>query len=144
MRTLSYPESDHDKKKAAETAKRTGGYNDFPPGWRKMTVDEFAKSIFFSQDPSFIENRQMLHKDPDGSFSRTQGPMVGAILYHFFDQTGIGIVSDYWKGTVSYFHFGCDHEFEQKSNEGENRALCPTLLHCPKCDFTQGKPDSSD
>jgi hypothetical protein len=60
------------------------------------------------------------------------------------DQTGIGIVNEYWKGKVTYFAFGCDHDFEEKQNIGKNKALCPTLLVCKTCGFTQGKPDSSD
>lgn len=93
-----------------------GRYNDYPPGWRKLTQKQFAQSLFFTFSPVLVEYRQMLHR------SMRHEPAVSAHLYFMHDNSGFSIVADYWKGTVNYYAFGCDKPHQ-------NRTMCE------KCGF---------
>lgn len=112
------------------------GYNDAPKGWRQITEAEFARSIFFSHDPQKTETRQILRVE-----GKQASAMIPARLYWFWDKTGIAIVNDFWKRSVTYYAFGCDHELvrAEKSPFPGN----PDALRCTKCDFVCGRPDSS-
>lgn len=93
------------------------GYNDPPFNFKPLTEEQFAQSGFRSQGIAAIEFRQMF----------VNGKMVEARLFWFADGTGVAISSDYWKGKVQYFSFGCNHHFESKTL-GANRKQ-----HCDKC-----------
>lgn len=73
-----------------------GNFNDFPPNWKKITVEAFAKSDYFSWTPVLFEYRQMLEKSE----------MVEARLNWMPSGLGYAIVNDYWGGTVQFFVFG--------------------------------------
>lgn len=108
-----------------------GGYNDFPPGWRKMTDAEFAKSHLLAEKPVSVETRQMVDdKHPK---------MVEAKLFFLYDNQGYAIGVDYWKGKVQFYHFGCDHEWGPRRNIGN----CLNDYTCTKCGQVN-RVDSSD
>jgi len=108
-----------------EWLKLTGGYNDYPPGWRRITTKQFAQSKFFSFNPVWVETRQMLSKAPGA-----KGSMTPAILHHYWDDTGVAMVHDYRKGTVYYYAFGCAHDY--------------TTGKCSKCGRSADNFDTSD
>lgn len=106
-------------------------YNDLPFNWKPMTEDEFAKSGFVNGNWSRVEFRQMYPKTFDGK--RDIGSrMIEARLFWLNDDTGIAIVTDYWKGKVNFYKFGCHHSLkhEKFSVEGPN-----TCVNC-KSDIT--------
>lgn len=121
--------------------KRWGRFNDFPPGWHRITQKQFAQSHFFTYDADAIEFRQMHPKD-----GRT---VVQAKLYFFFDGRGYGIVNDYYKGKIEYYAFGCPgHEWGGKFTEEEKQqsahlGRCMTAYKCKLCGHFQ-IVDSSD
>lgn len=113
-----------------------GNYNDFPPGWAKLTEAEAAKSKFFQCTPWLAESRQMYVRNAQGI---PHGPMTAATLYHFSDGTGIAASADYWAGKVSWFKFGlCEHDY---LSQGDGH--CQHKLTCKKCGHTY-YTDSSD
>lgn len=118
-----------------------GGWNDFPPAWRELTEEQFAKSMFFTYTPVMHEFRQMLDR------SKPQQPAMSATLYHMHDGTGFSIVNDFWAGKVRFYTFGCDHEYGDASEELRRRGI---RLHqgehagfCKKCGHLR-IVDSSD
>ena len=113
-----------------------GGFNAFPPGWRELTQADFAKSAYFTYSPELVEYRQMY----DSGGLRVGGqPAVSAHLNFLHDNTGFAIVNDFWKGTVKFFAFGCDHEFVDGSAEAERRQIRrfypDNARYCPKCNY---------
>jgi len=130
------PPKDHEEK--------WGSYNDFPPGWTKITIKELVQDTRFSSyAPLFIEHRQML---PTSGKNRT---MVDAWLYFYDDGTGIGIVCNYWGEKISYFRFGCKHTYQGiSSEECQKRGIyhggrCYHVSVCTKCGHLN-VVDSSD
>lgn len=132
-----------------ETAKHRetyGGYNDFPPNWRKLTEKEFAQSQFFSYSPTLVEHRQML---PPGGLRPGGKPALTARLYFYSDGSGLAMSNDYWKGKVQYFAFAaCVHEY-RRPTEAEHEAgvvrpaRCFHVSICDKCHHVHAV-DSSD
>lgn len=124
----------------------TSEFNQFPDGWRELTEAQFSRSAFFTYAPERREMRQM-HPEPGTNDParlagegerRTAGVAMQATLYHFADQTGVALVSEYWRGKVRFFAFGCDHAFEDLDDvHGDRR------LKCPKCGLVTYRPDSS-
>ena len=126
---------------AAHQAK-WGGYNDVPPGWRKISQKELVQRTHFrSYSPEFTEFRQMI-VDPNK-------PMVDAHLQFYWDGTGVGIVSDYWKGTVTFYAFGCDHDYREMGQDEcrkhgiQHFGRCWHVSECTKCGNINAV-DSSD
>lgn len=117
--------------------------NDFPVGWREITVGEFARSDFFTYSPIYMEYRQMHSKD------RPTFKMTAAKLFHFSDGTGIAMEQDYWGEDVIYYKFGCDHSYDElSSKESHNRGIkhfgmCFHVYECSKCSHVMSQ-DSSD
>lgn len=93
---------DHDMSKADREAHvaLNGGFNDYPPKWREINADTFAKSRHFAFAPVLREYRQMYH--PEGKWNEA----LSARLEWQFDGTGYAVVNDYWKGTVKFYTFG--------------------------------------
>jgi hypothetical protein len=107
-------------------------YNDLPFNWKPMTEDEFAKSGFVNGNWSRVEFRQMYPKTFDGK--RDVGSrMIEARLFWLNDDTGIAIVSDYWKGKVNFYKFGCHHSLKNEKFSVESQNTC---IHC-KSDISQ-------
>lgn len=121
-----------------------GDGNQFPKGWREISMEEFATSRFFSHHPKYIEHRQMC-KDDDGKFMGQ--PAVCCTLYHNEDGTGFSIVQQ-WEQVkpyskrithVKFFAFGCKHDFKELGSK-EARAkgithhgMCWHVNECQKC-----------
>ena len=122
----------HTDKKAPDGT----GYNDFPKGWRKITQEEFVKGPFFSYNPTMAEFRQMYDKTQENWHYK---PALQAGLYWFHDGTGVAMETDYWKGTITYYAFGCEHEYVHTAKLGR----CYNEYKCSKCDHIQ-RIDSSD
>ncbi len=102
-----------------------GGYNDFPPGWRKIKPSEFAQSLFFTFPPTLIEYRQMMNNA--GTFAMT---CTSAHLYFYHENCGYAIVNDFWGKKLQHYAFGCDQPH-------------PNRHTCPKCGFAANY-DTSD
>jgi hypothetical protein len=111
-----------------EHEKAFGGFNDAPKGWNEIPEKDFAQSMFFSYTPSQIEYRQIQIDDK----------MISAQMFFFHDKTGVALSADYWKGKLTYFAFGCQHDYVEK--EVGN---CQHYRKCSKCDFSEIL-DSSD
>jgi len=131
-----------------------GDFNDFPPFFREITEDEFARSIFFSYTPEALESRQMCR--PSGVFP--DGRSVHATLYFYHDQTGVAIervqgpfiklgVHSPW--TVRYYAFGCNHKYTEMSAKDARAAghthfgRCWHVWKCDVCGHVKAM-DSSD
>ena|SRR3990172_721485 len=117
--------------------KKWGQFNDFPPNWRKLTEKEFAQSHFSSYTPEFVDFRQMM-RFPFDSSSKDESYVV-AHLYFMHDNCGYAMSADYWKGKVSYYKFGCEHDMVHISNDG--RYL--NTYKCSICGYVN-QVDSSD
>lgn len=86
-------------------AEKTGGYNFFPPKWRKITEKEFAQSRHFAFEPALTEYRQMMRPFGETDTSKDT-PAVSAHLHWQANGIGFAIVADYWEGTVGFYTFG--------------------------------------
>lgn len=130
-------ERDIEKIRAHEAA--YGGYNDFPPGWREITPEEFAHSNFFVFSFIQTEYRQMVRK-PDG----TRSTMIAATL--FFHARGCFAISRR-NGMPVYFRFGCEHQWGSARDElqrlGRRLTAHERARFCSKCQ-TLEIDDSSD
>lgn len=115
-----------DAKQLEAHEKQWGLYNDFPPGWRKITAGEFAQSLFFAFHPQVVEHRQMVTRNDDGF---TIG-MTNATLFFFHENVGYAIVNDFWGKKITYYAFGCDQPHQNRHT-------------CPKCGF-KADYDTSD
>lgn len=108
-------------------------YNDIPFNWKPMSEEEFAKSGFVNGSWNRVEFRQMYPKTFDGKRD-VHACMIQAQLFWMNDDTGVGIVADYWKGKVSYYKFGCHHSLknEKFSVDGPNTChLCKSDISLP-------------
>jgi hypothetical protein len=132
----------------SEHEKLWGTFNDFPPGWRKLTELEFARSRFFSFSPALTEYRQMLQRlQDDPRVSDHLVPIVAATLYFFHDNTGYAMSSDWQAGKVNYYEFGCVHEWGSPAEELKRRNIqlfrSEHAYYCIKCKHLS-VVDSSD
>lgn len=149
------PHDQKDQEVAAELKKEFGDYNDFPPNWRRITADEFAKSNFFHYGPRYMGHRQMCRP----AEHMTDGHMLEATLFFFDDHTGVAMESyrplrtDFTKpapeAEVRFYAFGCDHQYREMSmDECRTEGLmhhghCWHVFLCEKCGQTKAH-DSSD
>jgi hypothetical protein len=115
--------------------RKWGGGNDFPPGWRKIEEAEFAQSDFFTYAPELVEFRQMINR-------KDNKPAMSAHLYFMWNGRGYSIVNDFWAKKVSYFAFGCDHDYE-RDPEYKPAFNCDNGFRCKKCGH-KFSVDSSD
>jgi hypothetical protein len=97
---------DNNLEERNETEELFGRFNDFPPGWKEITPEEFAHSSVARNVPARIEYRQMIARSAINPMSHN-GPMTEAVLNHMGKGSGYAIVTDYWKKTVQYFTFDC-------------------------------------
>lgn len=113
-------------------ARKTGGFNDFPPNWREISEEVFAKSAHFTWTFVMTEHRQMLTPKRDV-------PCVSATLLWQQDSTGYALVNDFWGGKVRYYTFGCEHVAGDAAAEMKKRGLrlenMQHATYCPKCNF---------
>ncbi len=112
-----------------ENAPDKTGYNDPPVALREISAEEFAKCSVTNHIPSHMEFRQMwLNSKLEKCMSSPDGKMISAQLFWMADDTGYAISTDYWKGTIRYFLFGCNHDLEQKKFDASTQEY-----NCKKC-----------
>lgn len=119
-----------------------GGRNEYPPGWRKLSEAEFAQSNFFSHAPDLVEYRQMLKDRSPNLREPMPDHAVSAHLQFLWDGTGYAIVNDFWGKKVSFYAFGCDHDYEGDPDYKPDGA-CMHGYRCKKCGH-KWVVDSSD
>jgi len=100
------------------------GCDALPFGWKEISHEEFAKSIFFWYSPFAT------------AWSRTA---IGDVRMFFMPQDcGFALIGESHGGKLSIFKFGCQHESIE-----ENVGRCLTKYTCKKCGFVE-TVDSSD
>lgn len=133
---------------AAHEAK-WGKFNEKPNGWRAITQEEFATSVFFSYMPTAIEFRQVKQDEKRGNLS--------CYMYYYWNGTGIALASECTYTprapssvtSVKYFAFGCKHEYAELSRDMAHAAgiyhagRCYHVTKCTKCGHVWSY-DSSD
>src|SRR6516164_5991304 len=72
----------------AEHERVYGGFNDFPPNWKRCTPNEFWGKFNCYGIGEKVEYRQM----------HTEGAIVMAHLFFYHDDTGLGLVHCYENG----------------------------------------------
>lgn len=118
--------------------------NDVPAGLTEIKEAELVKATHFSgQIPTLIEHRSFPLVGNDGKTYHTS-----AVLYHYYDGTGVAMVTDYWTAPhVRWFRFGCKHEYVDGTEEARKRGVtmyrCDHASLCTKCGHFQ-VVDSSD
>jgi hypothetical protein len=105
-------------------------YNEFPRGWAEITQKDFTQGPMFRYMPRYVEPRQMYAVQPETGLRG--GKMTDATLYWFEDGTGVAMVSDFWKGTIRYFAFGCKHEYKDLPQK-ECASRIPAIYHAGRC-----------
>jgi hypothetical protein len=68
----------------------TGRYNDFPPGWKEISQEEFVKKKYSEIVPTFVEGRYML---PAGN-DRLKKEGTHATLFHLPNGVGYAFVCE--------------------------------------------------
>ena len=134
---MTYKLASLELQESIDHEKKFGKFNDAPDLWREIFEKEFAQSKFFSYTPEKIEFRQIHIK----GIKSKNDKMIEAHMFHFHDGTGVALSNDFWKGKVSYFAFGCNHDFEEKPRAGLFN--CQHYLVCKKCGYGH-ITDSSD
>lgn len=115
--------------------KMWGTFNDFPPGWREVSEEDFAQSSFFTYAPDMVQHRQMMTPERDA-------PAMSAHLYFMWNGIGYAMVNDFWKKSVKFFAFGCDHAYEPDPDY-KPAFNCDNGYVCKKCGHHYAV-DSSD
>lgn len=108
-----------------------GDYNDVPTGFKEITELEFARSSFFSYCITKVESRQMRIADDQ--------PLLDVRLFYMNDNTQFAMGHNSRTGKVTYYRFGCEHEYV----ETNNYAKCLHNYKCKKCGY-ETEIDSSD
>lgn len=128
-----------------EHKKTYGSGNDAPPGWEEISVKELVqKTLFSSYNPEVIDYRQILRVE-----GKPLPTMLPAKLLIYHDGTGVGIVCDYWGEKVTYYRFGCRHEYHELSYDDccsrgiYHAGRCYHVSECSKCGHINAA-DSSD
>lgn len=143
-------------KLAGEYVESPDGTNSYemPKGWRSITMEELALSNFNNITPEFIEHRQFNWDNDSAPYGKKR---IIAQLYWYPDKTGVAFHKEWvynsktkqgqWE--LSYFAFGCKHQFMELSPE-ESRAQgiahygnCWHVHQCQQCKFINSY-DSSD
>lgn len=89
-------------------------YNDPPVNMKEITEADFAKSGFINASIVAMEYRQAYVMDDLKADDKCR-KMMQLRMFWFADDTGIAMTTDYYKGKVRYFTFGCNHRFESKT-----------------------------
>jgi hypothetical protein len=100
------------KKELERHEKLFGGFNDFPPGWKEITKEEFAKSGFGGSRLIYIERRQMMRPEKH----LIKGRCVSCELFHIRNGLGYAVVQLYWDEDVKFFKFDCIEKLEEIFN----------------------------
>ena len=125
-----------------------GRYNDFPPGFKEITAEEFAQSGFFTWCKTGMEFRQPMGWDklPSGILLKPFGNGDPAIIMFFMNHDcHFAMAHDYWAKEVRYFTFAdCYHDWVEISAEeaGKTAWPCYHYYKCSKCG-AQHEQDSS-
>lgn len=101
-------------------------YNAAPEGLVEITEDEFVKSDFFVYTPTKIEHRQVL----------TNNKFLELHMFYVdraSDKNGFAFSTDYWKGKIRYFRFGCKHEWREYTPTDKPQFKCYHYTKCTKC-----------
>jgi len=106
-------------------------YNEKYSGWEEITIEEFARSRFFTECIIAHQYKQVV-LDPDKG-------QEGVRCFVFIDGGGFALAGEYWEKRLRIFRFGCDHEMEFQEQLGR----CYRRYRCKKCGYTQDI-DSSD
>lgn len=97
-----------------------GGFNDYPPGWKKITPSEFSHRLIGMSWEAREERRQMI---------KTGKLPVSAVLFIHHDFTGIATCQIWSKKLNKYvfkfYEFGCQHKYETYRDGDRKR--------CKKC-----------
>ena len=102
-------------------------FNDFPPHWREISNEEFARILFLYQTPE-TEYRQMRFRDVDGNLDYTRG-YVTAKLFPIKDgfhnaELGIGLFQIYINSAIQQIGFakyGSDEEWRRFESSFANQ-----------------------
>lgn len=118
-----------------EHLKKFGGYNDFPPGWKEITEDEFwHKFMLYSWDRE--EYRQMMDRE------NLKSGVVDARLFFYNDGSGIACTREAKNASITrprFYRFAlCEHDYETV-----RRGRCYSEHRCRKCGHRRTL-DSSD
>lgn len=139
---------------STESLDGTSSY-EIPKEWRRLPTENLGTTHLASQTPEFIEHRQFDWHDDQPPYSKKR---IHAILFWFADKTGVAIHNE-WVRTgkpgdngayvVTYFVFGCEHQYKALSPD-EARAIgvyhggsCWHVNQCQKCHHLNSY-DSSD
>ena len=131
-----------------------GNFNTAPLNWRKVKQTDLNRMFFF-YNPDFIENRQ-LFTDYNGKkfyetnrFGQKVPKYIDVRMYWYFDGTGYAEEFHADTNKISYYMFGCDHDYEELSSEMckrigvKHEGMCFHVYHCNKCGHIY-TTDSSD
>ncbi len=125
--------------------------NAVPDQLRTITEKEFAQSNFFTYSPDKVEYRQV-HGCSDEitkqlGYDRQQ--MIELRLYYMTDGGGFALHNNYWKGTIHFLKFGCEHNYRELSqleaveNNVSHYGMCYHVYKCQTCGHIMAQ-DSSD
>lgn len=92
-----------DKEELKRHEELLGGFNEFPPGWKEITKEEFAQSGFCGARVVYVEYRQMMRPKEH----LINGNHVSCKLFHIRNGFGYAIVQRYWEKDVLFFEFDC-------------------------------------
>lgn len=120
-----------------------GDFNVAPTDFHEIDEKEFVTSEFFG----YLTTACLTHGEKDEkerragyeyrqlyrSSSGEQIKSMAVFLFWFGECWGYGLASDYWKGKVKYYRFGCDHQGTEAVTIGN----CLHRYTCPKCGRTQ-------
>lgn len=89
-------------------------YNDFPPHWREISNEDFARIFFCYQTPK-PESRQMFHDDENG-FRNLKRGYVTASLFQISDpfyKSEIGIAMFRTNDGVRFAKYGSEEDWDK-------------------------------
>jgi hypothetical protein len=117
----------------AEHERVYGGFNDFPPNWKRCTPNEFWGKFNCYGIGEKVEYRQM----------HTEGAIVMAHLFFYHDDTGLGLVHCYENGKhrppLLYKFARCEHDMVAVH---EKSYMHYHVSKCRKCGYERGVDSS--
>jgi hypothetical protein len=118
-------------------AKRWGGFNNAPPGFKEITVEQFAQSGFFTWCKEGLEFRQ-IYLTPEQQKDMLSPVPYGFSITMFYmnHDEHFAIGHDYWGKKVRYFTFAdCYHDWKEISAKeaGKPAFNCYHYCKCTKC-----------
>jgi hypothetical protein len=112
-----------------------GGYNDAPPNWREITMEEFARSEWFTYSPVAYEHRQFIIPDLEG-----KDIYHSVAMFYMQGGSGFAFTNEYWENKVRIFRFDlCVHDYHGLSQEECRKrgiyhaGMCYHVMECAKC-----------